>query len=278
MNISKLLSVAIIAAAMTGCVSREVVSVESFENPIMADDSIALTLAKLSRNNPKYKDYEVDEEVIQGGYGLGDGVFDLATGALGVGLSNGIGFSGGLTSLGMGLLMSNPQAPSEYVGLMVFLEDTPDASKRYIDEYLTPIFSKVFEIGDIKIEGHKVTLKYFDKDPETYCHKSKKEDMCNYPMRLIPKVRVSGAQLNYYLKTEKFDENKMYINIVIEGRDAAKANMIGLKNAYLYLPTKRGSSPVATESNMYRYQRDDLPLYIDLESGKAYLPLKAKKK
>ncbi len=266
----KAVTATIVVFALTGCASTPTgPSTLSEITPIEQGDSTALKIAKLAKLERNIKDLKVPADFDTGGYSLTQGAVDVTTGALGLGVSNGFGFSGSLTELGLGLLMSNKNAPYDNFNFITFL---PNGDTSEIYAFQKAMISSLGTIESIsQINNADVFHVITEKGSQfSHCEPSSVKP-CRFPAMLKKETIANTNELNNLGLGERIQQDAIIVrwSLPYDVFEAALIQGIPIKNTFLYVPHKNIKALKQSLTGKVEKMLLKVPYIIDLDNNEA---------
>lgn len=273
------ISFSILVLFFAGCSAKPHIPHQNLTQAgIKPDDSIALSIAKLSRVLHHLHDVETEsDDIKKGGYSLTHSAFDLATGSIGIGLSNSVGLAGGLTSMGIGFLLSPSYKPPTRFTLIYILPSHIEFN--YADRVKSAL--SPYKIIKSKTSQREKTDFIITNQLTTDLENSKASDgsiKFNYIYKHLISSTISGNELGTLLgKKMKHTSYNVFIaplapelaNLFIKNRGFVENDEI----AYMYLPKHTYSFKSLPEIEDYILK---VPYILELNNKKAHLFIKPK--
>ena len=266
----KAVTATIVVFALTGCASTPTgPSTLSEITPIEQGDSTALKIAKLAKLERNIKDLKVPADFDTGGYSLTQGAVDVTTGALGLGVSNGFGFSGSLTELGLGLLMSNKNAPYPIFSFITFL---PNGDTSEIYDFQKAMISSLGKVESVTpIRGGNVFNTIVENGSRLYGCKPSTVKPCRFSTMLNKETIVNTSELNSLGLGERIQQDSIIVgwSLPYDVVEAALIQGIPIKNTFLYVPHKNYDAQKASFTGEIEKMLIKVPYIIDLDNKEA---------
>jgi len=266
----KAVTATIVAFTLAGCASTPSgPSTLSDITPIEQGDSIALKIAKLAKLERNIKDLKVPADFDTGGYSLTQGAVDVTTGALGLGVSSGFGFSGSITELGLGLLMSNKNAPYAAFSFITFL---PNGDTSEIYAFQKAMISSLGKIESATpINGGNVFNAIAENGSRFSGCKPSTVKPCRFSTALNKETIANSNELNSLGLGERIKQDAIIVrwSLPYDVVEAALIQGIPIKNTFLYVPYKNPKAEKQSLTGEVEKMLIKVPYIIDLDNNEA---------
>lgn len=274
-NLPKLVTASLIAFSLAGCASTPT-GPSTLEDitPIEQGDSKAMKIVKLAKLDRNIKDLKVPEDFNTGGYSATRGAVDITTGALGVGVVNASGLSGSLSELGLGLLMSNKNAPYDQFTFISFL---PSEDLSGIENYQKQLVESIGNLVSISKSrsGHHYKVIAEQGSKFSSC-KPSTTNPCLFVTSLKALTKLSSTEASQLNINPELGNGSVVVqwSIPYDVLEKTLISGVPIKNTFLYVPHKNFDASKANILGEVNKMLTKVPYLIDLDSNDALFFLK----
>ncbi|MBB1389486.1 hypothetical protein H5185_08630 [Shewanella sp. SG44-6] len=263
-------TVALLAFTLAGCASTPSGPKSLADiTPIEQSDSSALKIVKMASLDRNIKDLKVPEDFDTGGYSLTKGAVDVTAGALGVGVANAAGFSGSMSQLGLGLLMSNKNEPYKQFTFITFLQGS-DTSEIYT--YQKELISSLgtFVSSTKSRSGNHFSVITAKGSSFSSCKPSTTKP-CQFASVLKVQAKLNGTVLNTFglMDNHTNDSTIVQWSVPYDVLETALIKGVPIKNTYLYVPHKNHKAEKANLLGEVDKMLIKVPYLINLDTQEA---------